>query len=74
MEKRQHLMPKIAAVFCFWLCCHMGFSQVKEVKAKDSTSLVYQEIEQFSKNSKLTKFVHKLVFKSVDGVDRKSVG
>lgn len=68
MDKRQHLMPKIAAVFCFWLCCHMGFSQVKEVKAKDSTSSVYQEIEQFSKNSKLTKFVHKLVFKSVDAV------
>lgn len=68
MKLRPHWMLKLTLVVCFWACGHQGFSQEKQPKTKDSTAVVYQEIEDFSKKSKFTKFVHKLVFKSVDRV------
>ncbi|SEA13591.1 BamA/TamA family outer membrane protein [Psychroflexus halocasei] len=39
------------------------FSQVKE-KKKDSTDIVYDKIEDFSEESKTSKFLHRLIFKS----------
>ena len=46
------------------LCsCNICVSQVKNQK-KDSTTNIYTKFEDFSKKSKFTKLVHKLIFKS----------
>lgn len=41
-----------------------GQSQVKKSTTKDSTKVMYQKIENYSKKSKFRKFLHKLIFTS----------
>ena len=48
-------------MFCFCLFCEGIFAQVKE---NDSTTSIYQDIHDLSKNSKFNKFVYKLLFRS----------
>lgn len=52
---------RLTCVFLFFLFLTKGYGQEGK---EDSIKTRYQKIENFSKRSKLTKFVHKLVFKS----------
>ena len=48
----------------FFLCLQLSFSQ-ENVPKKDS-SVVYTDIQSFSKKHKFTRFIHKLVFKPIN--------
>jgi len=52
---------KIVIYFLFCFFCEGVFAQVKE---KDSTTAIYQDIHNLSKKSKFNKFVYKLFFRS----------
>ena len=49
-------------IFLFY--CSLGFSQEKETET--DTTNVYEKIEDYSKKSKTTKFLHRLIFKSTN--------
>lgn len=51
-------------------CCD-GFAQDKDTK-QDSTN-IYKKIENYSKKSKATKFLHRLVFKSTNKTSKSTV-
>lgn len=67
MYMSQHFNLKTTLLVCFLVCCQLMFSQNQNIK-KDSIAITYKGIEEYSKKSKFTKFLHKLVFKSVDKV------
>lgn len=59
-------MPRLSNLFIslfFLFFVHFAFSQVNESK-KDSTEAVYDKIEDFSEETKASKFLHRLIFKT----------
>jgi hypothetical protein len=57
---------KYRCIFLFWLGLTCSFSVwAQDPKKKNDSTKVYREIEEYSKRSKLTKFVHKLIFEPV---------
>ena len=55
---------KTLLYFILFLACLKGVAQVKEVE-KDSAN-VYEKLENFSEKRKVTKFLHRLIFKSTN--------
>lgn len=60
MFKKQRLVLLILMA----CCCQISFSQI-EKKRKDSSAM-YQQIQTYSKKNKITKILHRLVFRPVN--------
>ncbi len=58
------MIPKKVVVGLFLLCSILGYNQ-NNLPKKDSTKVIFKNIENYSKKSKFTKFIHGLVFRSV---------
>ena len=58
------MIPKKVVIGLFILCSFFGYSQDNTTK-KDTIITAYKNIENYSKKSRFTKFVHGLVFRTV---------
>jgi hypothetical protein len=56
------LQQKIGLLLLMLFCYQLSFSQIKKTE-KDSID-VYKNIQEYSKKNKITKFLHKAIFKS----------
>lgn len=59
----------IVVLICYY---SKGFAQVTQ-QQNDSTDAVYEKIEDYSNKNKVTKFLHKLIFKSGSGQKHRKV-
>ncbi|NGY38842.1 hypothetical protein FQU23_015160 [Flavobacterium sp. XN-5] len=58
-----YLQQKIGLLLLMLFCYQLSFSQIKKTE-KDSID-VYKNIQEYSKKNKITKFLHKAIFKSI---------